>query len=257
MTWVSRFVLSFFLFSGASLQAEWIKPSHRKYLPKLSEKPLKDSTRILYGENYAQPTSSYEMLLMDHMQESLKRSLANKSKLNHGNFNFSLIPLHHLLNNLCSLISASYLQSGLLSGEAFVGALYQNTGALCGKRGVVFGYEDIREDVFNHRCNLYLGHHNYQVDTLHTQPFCLDPSIDIYFCGFLHTSYVAYRESFFNLNDVFSSVFVIVIDNWGSDLVRQEVFDIFDELKYQILIEDDIPASDILGNGQYVAVIKK
>lgn len=247
----------FLWFFVISVQADWIKPSHRKYFPKLFEKSEEDSVRVLYGENYAQPASSYEALLMDHMQESLKQSMLSKSKLNGRSFNFYPVPLHHLLNNLCALTSSSYLQHGLLSGEAFVSALYQNIGGLSEKRGVVLSNDEIKQDVFNYRCNLYLGSKGYQIDFLDIQKPLSDLSIDLYFYGIPHAPYVSPKENFLYFNQVFSSVFMIVIDGWGCDVVRRDVFEAFDELKYKILFEDEIPASDVLGNGQYVAVIKK
>jgi hypothetical protein len=48
-----------------------------------------------------------------------------------------------------------------------------------------------------------------------------------------------------------------VVDDWDLEQVRMGTFNAFKQLGYQILYQNEIfPAEDV-GNGQYVAVIKK
>lgn len=216
-----------------------------------------ESIRRLYGKNNIHPISSYEALMISHVEGSLRRALLKESKLNDVNFDFCPIYAHHLLNNLCTLVSASYLQIGLIAGENFISALYGNIPLLVEKRGVSLSRGDIEKEIFRRRCSLYLGNGRYQIEFPEQEKSLLNDSFDICFYDVSQLSPKFLKQNFLYLNSASAPVFTLVIDDWNWDPVRKEAFDVFDEFNYKILFEDEIPSISGLGNGMYIAVVKK
>ena len=221
---------------------------------------------LLYNKNYQPPHSPDEQALVDHVKLSLQNAFRLTSKLNGTSFStdrelniwHSDTPSDHLLNNLCNLPGASHLHVGLLKGGSFVAALYGNQDILNGKIGVDWFLEYPRF-LFEANCTPYLDKQNYEI--IDGNCFDIDKSlitspIDIYFYDADH-SLTGHALAFTYYNDVFSNIFVAVVDDWVCPWVRRPTFKAFEMLNYCILYEAAIPANELYGHGQYVAVIKK
>ena len=79
-------------------------------------------------------------LIIQHAKKSLRNALENKSKITDGYLNvpgYSTPAIKHLLNNLCSLPNAHYLEIGVMYDSTFISALYQNTSTL--KNAIAIG----------------------------------------------------------------------------------------------------------------------
>jgi hypothetical protein len=216
---------------------------------------------MLYKKNYDAPSSFYEKQLISHVKTSLNNALKLKSKLTALlTYDKNLkkeIPFHHLLNNLCEFGKASHLHIGLLEGESFIAALYNNQSFLKDQIGVDW-FQECPENIFYSNCNKYLNP-TYQI--INSNCFNIDKSlvhlpIDIYFYDADH-SITGHEKAFTYYNDVFSDVFVSVVDDWKCPWIRKATFVAFEKLDYTILFEGIIPSTAKDGNGQYVGVIRK
>ncbi len=221
---------------------------------------------ILYNKNYEIPCSTYEIELVNHVKISLQKALNFESKLNETGFAEDIkikiwnsdTPSDHLLNNLCNLPGASHLHIGLLKGGSFIAALYGNQDILNEQIGVDW-FKEYPKDEFDSNCAPYLEIDKCQI--LNHECFKVNKSlftstIDIYFYDADH-SLKGHQSAFTYYNDVFSDVFIAVIDDWKCPWVRRPTFKAFEKLGYRILYEAIIPANESYGHGQYVAVIKK
>lgn len=221
---------------------------------------------LLYNKNHAIPHSVHELELVNHAKLSLQKALNFESKLNNSSFagdrkiNIwrSDTPSDHLLNNLCNFSGASHLHVGLLMGGSFIAALYGNQDILNEKIGVDW-FKEYPRDRFDSNCGLYLDMTKFKI--INSGCFEVDKSlftapIDIYFYDADH-SFLGHQQAFTYYDDLFSDVFIAVIDDWKCPWVRRPTFKAFEKLGYHLLYEATIPASDVYGHGQYVAVIKK
>lgn len=221
---------------------------------------------ILYEKNYEIPTSTYEMQLIHHAKMSVEKALGLQSKLTGTKFGSdhrinilpSDCPSDHLLNNLCSLPKASHLHVGLLKGGSFIAALYGNQETLQEQIGIDW-FQEYPQDAFYSNCLSYL--HMDKCRIINSSCFNLDKSlftspIDIYFYDADH-SLLGQQNAFTYYNDVFSEVFIAVVDDWEFPWVRRPTFKAFEKLNYRILYETYIPHNERYGHGQYIVVIKK
>lgn len=221
---------------------------------------------LLYNKNHDLPRSLRELELVNHAKLSLQKALNLESKLNNSSFAGDIkiniwpsdTPSDHLLNNLCNFAGASHLHVGLLMGGSFIAALYGNQDILKEKIGVDW-FKEYPKDRFDSNCASYLDMTKFKIinsgcfevnKSLFTTP------IDIYFYDADH-SFLGHQQAFTYYDNLFSDVFIAVVDDWKCPWVRRPTFKAFEKLGYHILYEATIPASDAYGHGQYVAVIKK
>lgn len=221
---------------------------------------------MLYNKNYEVPLSPYEIKLVNHAKLSLEKALNLQSKLNESGFasdnriNILLtsLPSNHLLNNLCNLPGASHLHIGLLKGRSFIAALYGNQDILLENIGIDW-FQEYPQDKFYSNCATYLDMDKCKI--INSSCFDLDKSlftspIDIYFYDADH-SLLGHQSAFTYYDDIFSDVFIAVVDDWKCPWVRRPTFKAFEKLHYRILYENYIPSSEPYGHGQYIVVIKK
>jgi len=77
--------------------------------------------------------AEYAQALIEHVKKSIRNAYIGDSKLNNDILmlnGMSSSKVRHLLNNLCALPEASYLEIGVWQGSTFISALYQNTSTL-------------------------------------------------------------------------------------------------------------------------------
>ena len=234
--------------------------------------------RMLYQKNEVFPSSDYEKKLVDHVQNSFEKSIRLESKLTGKQFKeipasnvwrkrfphyhsleeITQYPSYHLLNNLCTLAGSSHLHIGLLAGDSFIAALYENDSVLKQKIGVDW-FQECPEGIFYANCNQFLPENDFEV--INSECFKINKSlinqpIDIYFYDADH-HLKAHKQALTYFNDVFSNVFVVMIDDWNCEWIRGPTFQAFDQLGYCILYENVILNLNRADHGQYIAVIKK
>lgn len=227
---------------------------------------LSQELPMLYNKNYEIPLSTYEIEMVNHARMSVEKALNFQSKLTGTGFGRdkkinilpSDSPSDHLLNNLCNFSGATHLHVGLLKGGSFVAALYGNQDILLENIGIDW-FQEYPEDQFYSNCAAYLDMDKCKI--INSSCFDLDKSlftspIDIYFYDADH-SLLGHQSAFTYYNDLFSDVFIAVVDDWKCPWVRRPTFKAFEKLHYQILYENYIPDSETYGHGQYIVVIKK
>ncbi len=229
----------------------------------------------LYNKSVAGALSSYETFLVQHTKSSFERAIRRESNLNNSRLQsvdffkdiertspHGLIPYFHVLNNLCSMKGASHLHIGLFTGASFISALYGNEKQLEEKIGIDW-FKDTdtlgTKKIFLNACNKYLTKNNCQF--LFGDCFAVDISkfkktIDIYLYDAGHEK-IDQEMAFTYYNNIFAKTFIAIVDDWALDEIREGTFNAFDKLNYDILYECEIPSGDDLGNGQYIAVIRK
>ena len=235
--------------------------------------------RMLYEKNYETPQSAYEIKLVNHVKNSFEKALKLQSNLTGQIFqetadsiqwrkqtlphyyfltNIVNIPYYHLLNNLCNFSNASHAHVGLLAGDSFIAALYQNEHLL--KQIIAIDwFQECPLQIFNGNCQNFIQMNCFE--TINGSCFNIDKTlfsmpIDIYFYDADH-SLKGQEMALTYYNDLFADVFVAVIDDCNCPWIRGATFKAFDKLQYSILYENIIPATDGDRGGQYVAVIKK
>ncbi len=208
-------------------------------------------------------------LLVEHVKQSIENAKIEKSKLTEDILNIggkTSSRVKHLLNNVCSLPSARYLEIGVFQGSTFISALYQNTNTLFDAIAIdnwsEFGYQ---KTAFTENALQFLPQNSYRLyeqdsfsiylDTIFEQP------IDIYFYDGNH-SREAQRQAFTYYNNVFADVFIAIVDDWNWEQVKTPTKQAFEELGYTILFEEELPARYVgdlenWWNGIYIAVIQK
>lgn len=227
---------------------------------------LSQELPMLYHKNYETPLSPYEIQLVHHAKTSLEKALNFQSKLNGTDFSTdskltilgSDCPCDHLLNNLCDLPGASHLHVGLLKGGSFVAALYKNQDVLLETIGIDW-FKEYPQDAFYCNCSSYLDMNKCII--INNSCFDFDKAlitspIDIYFYDADHTM-VGHQKAFTYYDDIFSDVFIAVVDDWKCPWVRRPTFKAFEKLQYHVLYENYIPDSKTYGHGQYIVVLKK
>jgi hypothetical protein len=85
--------------------------------------------------------------------------------------------------------------------------------------------------------------------------------ITVYFYdGF--SSFDSLKQAFTYYNQVFNPLFIAVVDDWNWDFIRNGTRAAFEELKYEVIYEVELPAKGNgdrkqWWNGLYVALIRK
>ena len=215
------------------------------------------------------PHNEKEKILISYADTSFKKAMNRSSKLNELmgfeedtkiNSVHGVIPYYHLLNNLNSIPFASHLHIGLYTGGSFVGAIYGNQDTLSSAVGIDWfqedwGYKKICYD----SCNKFLSNYDYKI--IESDCFAIDKSIfqqpiNVYVYDADHSK-LAHEKAFTYYNDVLDDLFIAVVDDWEWEDVRQGTFNAFDKLGYVVLYQNKIPGHEKMGNGQYIAVIRK
>ncbi|MCH9614101.1 MAG: hypothetical protein SP1CHLAM54_11130 [Chlamydiia bacterium] len=220
----------------------------------------------------AQELNQKEQLYINHVQSSIQNACRHESGLDPEVFKIhgmSSYKMRHLLNNICSLENARYLEIGSWKGSTFVAALFNNQDTLQEAISVEnfseFGSENPKEHLLSNLAE-FLGE-AYPYRLVFQDCFALDTSalfkdpINIYFFDGNH-SYQSQEKAFTYYNDVLDDVFITLVDDWNFEGVPEATKHAFDLLGYTVLYEAILPSagnSDMLTwwNGVYVAVIRK
>lgn len=223
---------------------------------------------------YGKPTSKKLHPLIVHVQRSIEKASRKKGKLSKKVLKMDGMTSkkgRYLLNHLCSLPKTVYLDIGPWKGSSLVSALYQNKNiqkayaiekwARFSEDGFEFG--DVREE-FQANVQAYLQRlplKVYEEDCFSFNVDAIPEKVTVYFYDGAHRKQ-DHIKAFTYFNDRFASEFIAVIDDWNWEDTRSGTFEAFDQLGYEVLFEQYLPAdrdSDKKNwwNGMYVAVIRK
>lgn len=217
------------------------------------------------GHRLGQIQTLEEAELVSHVKTSISNAKKAISKLDNPEIfmidGMSTSAVRHLLNNLCSLHDCRYLEIGVWKGSTWVSALYKNDNimeAVAIDNWSQFGGPSAD---FKSNCERFLNSSRYtflDVDSFKINPDTLFTApVNVYFYDGCHLQ-ESQKKAFTYYNEIFDNVFIAVIDDWSSEIHRVGTYQAFDELEYEILFEEALPAGqDQFWNGQYVAVIRK
>lgn len=218
------------------------------------------------------PTASTcmdDQTLINHVQQSIANAQKGISKLTKEVLaieGMSSAKNRHLLNNICSLPNANYLEIGVWKGSTFVAALYSNTATLKATIAIdnftQFGgpKKEFLQNVASFLPNNKVEFYDYDCFKIR-KTFIFKNPITIYFFDGDHTA-LAQQLAFTYYNDVFADTFIALVDDWNHEPTRIGTKQAFKELNYTILFEQELPAKfngdlENWWNGLYIAVIKK
>jgi hypothetical protein len=219
--------------------------------------------RLALGED-----ATRQEMLITHVRTSIERAEEGLSKLHLPILQIdgmSSSKVRHLLNNLCALKDATYLEIGCWKGSTLIAAAYQNQEIL---KNIV-GIDNWKEfggpkALFLQNLLMYLSK---PVHFIEADCFAIDLSshfstpITIYFYDGNH-SFASQKAAFTYFNSALDDLFIAVVDDWNWPDVRRGTFAAFKELNYKVLYQQELftpynADRTSWWNGLYIAVIEK
>jgi hypothetical protein len=214
--------------------------------------------------------------LVQHVKKSIENAKNNISTLDQSILDIDGLTgrkVKHLLNNICSLTGASYLEIGVWKGSTFIAALSNNFG-LADATAVdnwLFG----SQTDFLDNTERYLPGYKFRIfqrDCFSLPMEELGPKkITIYFYDGEHRIQDQYL-AFTYFNSIFEDTFIAIVDDYNWEEVQAGTQQAFQELGYTVLFEEHL-CPDYSGdrdgwrdgifdapgwwNGIYVAVLTK
>lgn len=174
--------------------------------------------------------------------------------------------VRRLLNWLCQLEGANYLEIGTHKGSTLIPALWRNQAtASCIDMWTV---EWCLGDARRHHLNANLAEHlpGREVNVIEGDMFEVDislviPNINIFFYDGPHSREGQY-QAFVRYNPVFVPRFVALVDDWNWIEPREETKRAFKDLHYQVEAQWELPATpprdtERWWNGLFVAIVNK
>lgn len=159
---------------------------------------------------------------------------------------FSGCCFRHLMNNLCSIEGANYLEVGVYKGSTLISSVYGNEDTL-GEVHAIDNYSQFvsddpkymsPKDEFKKNLDLFLPNTQNKIKFHETDCFEFDiaqlPKIDIYFYDGDHSEEAQY-QAFKYFEPAFSDVFITVIDDWVQGQVRRGTRRAYEEIGYDVV----------------------
>ncbi len=201
--------------------------------------------------------SFQQACLVTHVKKSIEDAKHEKSKITQDIIELSGLSstkLRHLLNNICSLPKANYVEIGAGVGSTFVSALYKNTLL---ESGVAIdnslGFSDLRTQSFNNVAKFLplklITIYELDAFKINKKEVFKNP-INIYFYND-HASFESVKRTFTYYDDAFADTFIVITDNYNEDAVVLGIQEAFYKLRYEMLFEE------VLLDGVYVAIVTK
>jgi hypothetical protein len=208
--------------------------------------------------------------MIDHVKHSIALAEMNISKLPEEVVKIrglTSLKIRHLLNHLCSMPNASYLEIGCWKGATLAAAVYDNSLQAI----AIDNWSEFSE---NHRASAEEFNRNlgpyikngllkfYEVDCFKVdKPKVFTQPINIYFYDGNH-SVLSQWKAFTFFDSVLDDCFIAIVDDWNWEQVKVGTQRAFKDLNYTVLFERSLStgsATDPDGwwNGLYVAVIRK
>lgn len=172
--------------------------------------------------------------------------------------------VRRLLNRLCQLEGANYLEIGVCGGSTFIPALYNNEAtATCIDNWTQFG---MTREIFEERLEEHLPNREVTIiegDMHEVDLSLIPPGINIYFYDGPHDARGQY-EAFVRFDPVFADRFIAIVDDWHWTIEPcRETFNAFADLGYMVESLRTLPAGtevndpDAWWNGLMVAIVEK
>ncbi|KAF3363128.1 Uncharacterized protein PHSC3_000313 [Chlamydiales bacterium STE3] len=174
----------------------------------------------------------------------------------------------HLLNNLCTFPESRYLEIGSWKGSTWISALYANQNTVSEAVAIdnwMWTFSGGSELEFVKNCETFIHglnyrYHSHDAFTLSKYKLFNQPA-NIYFYDCDH-SVLSHELALTYYDEVLDDLFILVIDDWNWEDVREGTLKAFSKLHYNVLFSIVLPA-EFKGdkknwwNGLYVAVIRK
>ena len=175
--------------------------------------------------------------------------------------------VRRLLNWLCRLEGANYLEIGTHTGSTLIPALWNNphTQASCIDMWTCEGAQgDTHREHLE--ANLALHLPGRAINIIEDDMFTLDlgrliPDVNIFFFDGPHIREGQY-QGFVRYDPVFARRFIALVDDWNWQEPQEETRRAFEDLRYQVEAEWELPATPPRDdarwwNGLYVAIVNK
>jgi Methyltransferase domain len=168
----------------------------------------------------------------------------------------------HFLNNLCRTEDVVYLEIGSWQGATITAASCRNRGRFTAVDNFIQGGNG--EFQANRKANAEWCQFGFvEGDCWQTPPEEIADcaSISVYFYDGPH-DYESQVKAFTQFDRLLTREFVAVVDDWDHPPARKGTRVAFDELRYEVVREWELPArfngdTENWWNGLYVAVVKK
>ena len=159
---------------------------------------------------------------------------------------FSGACFRHMMNNLCSLKDANYLEVGVYKGSTLISSVYGNEDTL-GEVHAIDNYSEFASEDPNamspkqeyaKNLNMFLPNTKNKIQFYEADCFKFDrsklPKIDIYFYDGEHSAESQY-QAFKYFEPVFADTFITVIDDWVQGQVRKGTRRAYEEIGYDVI----------------------
>lgn len=179
---------------------------------------------------------------------------------------FSSDRVRRLLNWLCQLEGANYLEIGTHKGSTLIPALWGNR-ALASCIDIWTAHWALgnaqRADL---EANLVEYLPGREVNVVEEDMFTVDlgllvPEVNVYFFDGPHSREGQY-QAFVHYNLIFAPRFIALVDDWNCIEAREETMRAFDDLHYEVEAQWVLPATPCRDterwwNGLFVAIVNK
>lgn len=215
--------------------------------------------------------------LVAHVKTSIEKAENYESKLNQEVLSIKGLTgykVKHLLNNLCSLKNANYLEIGVWAGSTFIAATYKNQDTLNSSTAIDNWAFGSKNDFF-HNTKLFLDSSKfcfYESDCFKLNLLeNFKSPIHIYFYDGEHR-FEDQLKAFTYFNPIFDNNFIAVVDDYAWPEVQKGTTEAFSRLGYNVVFETHLfpdyngdrtgwrdGAFDSFGwwNGIFIAVVSK
>lgn len=211
--------------------------------------------------------------MIEHVKNSVFKALNNDSKLDSSITQiegFTSLNIKHLLNNICSLKGANYLEVGVHKGATFVAANYKNNlnSSIAVDNWSEFDEKGQSKKTFDYNVKTFLPDGSYNVlylDFFSLEKGQLSSPINIFFYDGHHSSDAQYK-ALSHIYDSLDDVFIFMVDDWNWSEVGIATRKSIEDLNLEVLYEREFVGE--LNNGQlnrefgwwngfYISVLKK
>ncbi len=195
--------------------------------------------------------SPKEITLINHVKEAVKKAEQKESKLSAEALSiagFSGKKIKHLLNNLCSLPQATYLEIGCFKGSTFCAAAFGNETFLKEAIGIDnwSEFQGPKGEFFH---NIQTIIPDAPVKILEKNCFRINPlkefdsPINIYLYDGSH-DFFSQVKAFLHFDKAFDDVFIAMVDDWGWKEPQEGTMTALRDLDYTILYQKNLYTPD-------------
>ena len=257
----------------------------------ITSTPAKEAVILGVGEKHENQVWTSPPKLIEHVRKSIRKATIGISKLNGAILSIdgmSSSKVRHLLNNLCSVSGARYLEIGSFKGSTLLAAIFGNENVLAMASAIdnfsqfggpkqefwenVNAYVDptmqnsgrfrfVEENAFSNAALAELGKpFSESGDDLNAERD-LTEKYNVYVYDGGH-SLEDHRRAFTHMGPLLAPLFIAVIDDWNQEQVKDGTREAFMELGWNVVYETELPSrgngdKELWWNGMSLAVVQK